>query len=29
LPSGEHYSIADLHPTPVFDLCAGRGDSVS
>jgi len=29
LRPGEHYSIADLHPTPVFDLCAGRGENVS
>jgi hypothetical protein len=29
LRPGEHYSIADLHPTPVFDLCAGGRDTVS
>jgi hypothetical protein len=28
LGPGEHYSIADLHPMPVFERCAGRSDNL-
>ncbi len=29
LRPGEHYSIADLHPAPVFEVCAGGNDNPS
>lgn len=29
LGPGERYTIADLHPLPVFDRCAGRTDNLS